>query len=79
MYMPYQTPMTPKFNTLTKKYADAIRKIHMDATDTYMVNGASKLARREYGMVNASGHTTMARLWANNISADVFVASGDRL
>ena len=51
----------------------------MEATDTYMVNGASKLALKEYGMVNASGHTIMARLWANSISADVLVASGDRL
>ena len=70
--------MTPKFSTLTKKYADAIRKIHIDATETYMVNGASKLALKEYGMVNANGHTTMARLWANSISADVLVASGEQ-
>ena len=51
----------------------------MDATDTYIVNGASKLALKEYGSVNAKGHTIIAMLCARIIRAAVSDASGERL
>ena len=60
--IPYHTPITPKWNIRTKRYANAIRNTHMENTETAIVNFASREALSEYGMVNARGQTTMAIL-----------------
>lgn len=49
----------------------------MEKTETAMVNFASSDALSVYGMVNASGQTTMAMLWAVIICFDIADASGD--
>ena len=54
-----------------------MRKVHMENTDTAMVNLASREALRVWGMVNASGHTSMAMLWAVISSWDSLNACSD--
>ena len=64
MNIPYQIPITPSLHMYTNRYANPMRKVHMENTDTAMVNLASREALRVWGMVNAKGHTSMAILWA---------------